>query len=92
MKGLDAVQFCVLLSFIELGIWRVKNRLLPLGTRSLETKGCRGRVGRRAREELVQGHRERSKMRSAWRGVAAVGGKEGLPAGDLGPALPAREP
>lgn len=48
MKELDPFQFCVLLSFIELGIWRVKNRHLPLGTRSLETKSCRGRVGRRA--------------------------------------------
>lgn len=91
MKGLDPVQFCVLLSFIELGIWRIKNRLLPLGTRSLETKGCRGRVGRRATEELVQGHQERSQMRSAWRGVTGAGGKGGLSAGGQGPALPALE-
>lgn len=65
MKELDPVQFCVLLSFIESSIWRVKNRPLPLGTRSLETKGCRRRVGRGAREELIQSHQERNEMRSA---------------------------
>lgn len=33
MKELDPLQFCVhFLSFRELGIWRVKNRPLPIGT------------------------------------------------------------
>lgn len=64
MKELDPVQFCVhFLSFIELSIWRVKNRSLPVGTGRLETKGCRGRVGRGGREP-VWGYPERSKMRS----------------------------
>ena len=81
MKQLDPVQFYILFkkSFIELGIRRVKNRPLPPGTRRLETKDCRGRVSRIAKEELIRGHRERSKMTSDL-AEGCQGGREVRPA------------
>lgn len=52
---------------------------MPIGTGSLETKGSRGRVGRRAMRELIEGHPKRTKMGKplAEGGLAWVGQEPG---------------
>lgn len=69
MKELDPVQFCVhFSSFIELGIWRVKNRPLPIGTGRLD-------AGEGLGEDLGTSRKEQDEK---WlsRGMARVGGSE----------------
>ena len=49
MNELDPVPVLCSFKKKKFGIWRIKNKPLPIGTGSLGTKGFRGRVGRRVR-------------------------------------------